>query len=146
MNLQWGYNNVYIKEGNKQKTAFTIYLGVYESTVMFFGLTNSLVTFQAMINDILRDLINIEDVAVFMDDILIGTENERGHDEIVEKVLRRMKANDPYIKLEKYVQKVKKIDFLGLPIGVEGIKMQEKRVIGVLEWLTLLYDGKYLII
>jgi len=70
---------------------------------MFFGLTNSLVTFQAMINDILRDLINIEDVAVFMDNILIGTENERGYNEIVEKVLRRMKANDPYIKLEKYV-------------------------------------------
>jgi len=103
MDLQWGYNNVYIKERDKWKTAFTIYLGVYESTVIFVGLTNLLVTFQAMINDILRDLINIEDVAAFMDDILIGTENERGHDKIVEKVLRRMKANDLYIKLEKYV-------------------------------------------
>ena len=48
---------------------FTIHLGVYEPTVMFFGLTNSPATFQAMINDIVRDLIDTEDVVVFMDDV-----------------------------------------------------------------------------
>jgi len=80
-----------------------MHLGVYEPTVMFFGLTNSLATFQAMINDILRDLIDTGDVAAFMDDLLVGTENEKKHNEIVEEVLKRMEENDLYIKPEKYV-------------------------------------------
>jgi len=56
-----------------------------------------------MINNILRDLINTRDVAVFMDNILVGTENKKKHNKIVEKVLRRIKANDLYIKPEKCV-------------------------------------------
>ena len=80
-----------------------MHLGVYEPTVMFFGLTNSLATFQAMINDILRDLIDTGDVAAFMDDLLVGTENEKKHNEIVEEVLKRMEENHLYIKPEKYV-------------------------------------------
>jgi len=69
---------------------FITHLGVYEPTVMFFGLTNLLVTFQAMMNDILRDLINTREVAAFMNNVLVGTEEEEKHDEIVEEVLRRM--------------------------------------------------------
>jgi len=80
-----------------------MYFGVYEPTVMFFGLINSLATFQVIVNDILRDLIDIEDVAVFMDDILLGTKNKRKYDEIVEKVLKRIEANDLYVKPEKCV-------------------------------------------
>jgi len=71
---------------------------------MFFGLTNSPVTFQVMMNDILRDLIDTGDVAAFMDDVLVGTENERRHNEIVEEVLKRMEANDLYVKHEKCVE------------------------------------------
>ena len=44
-------------------------------------------------NDILRDLINIGEVAVFMDDVLVGTEEEEKHDKIVEEVLRRIEEN-----------------------------------------------------
>jgi len=80
-----------------------MYFGVYEPTVMFFGLINSLATFQVIMNDILRDLIDIEDVAVFMDDILLGTKNKRKYDEIVEEVLKRIEANDLYVKPEKCV-------------------------------------------
>jgi len=69
---------------------FITHLGVYEPTVMFFGLTNLPVTFQAMMNDILRDLINTREVAAFMNNVLVGTEEEEKHDEIVEEVLRRM--------------------------------------------------------
>jgi len=57
---------------------------------MFFGLTNLSAIFQAMINDILRDLINTGDVVVFMDNVLVGTEEEEKHNQIVEKVLRRI--------------------------------------------------------
>ena len=54
---------------------------------MFFGMTNSPATFQVMMNEILRDMIKEGKVAVFMDDVLVGTETE-GHDEVVEEVLR----------------------------------------------------------
>jgi len=75
----------------------------FEPTVMFFGLTNSPVTFQAMMNDVLRDLVVEEKVAVFIDDMMVVMETEEGHDEIVEKVLRRLEENDLFVKPEKYV-------------------------------------------
>ena len=53
--------------------------GVFEPTVMFFGLTNSPVTFQTMMNEILRDLINTGKVALFIDDVIIGLEGEERH-------------------------------------------------------------------
>ena len=77
-----------IKEGDEWKVAFTTYVRSYEPVVMFFGMTNSPVTFQDMINEILRDIINEEKVAAFMNDVLIGTETEEGHDELVEEVLK----------------------------------------------------------
>jgi len=87
-----------------------------------------------MTNDIFRDLIDTGDVAAFMDDVLVETEDEKKYDEIVEEVLRRMEENDLYIKPEKYVWKVKEINFLGLVMGAEEIKMQEEKVTGVLKW------------
>jgi len=68
---------------------------------MFFGMTNSPATFQAMMNKILRDMINKGKVAAFVDNVLVGTEMEEGHDEIVEKVLRRLEKNNLYVKPEK---------------------------------------------
>jgi len=86
-----------------------------------------------MMNDILRDLINTGDVVAFMDDMLVGAEDKKKHDEIVEEVLKRMEESDLYIKPEKCVWKVKEIDFLGLVMEAEGIKIQEEKVTGVLE-------------
>jgi len=87
-----------------------------------------------MMNDILRDLIDTGDVAAFMDNILIKTGNERRHDKIVEEILKRIEANDLYMKPEKCMWKVKEINFLGLVIGAEDIKIQEEKVVKVLEW------------
>jgi len=94
-----------------------MYLGVYEPTVMFFGLTNLPATFQAMMNNILRDLINTGEVAAFMDNVLVETEEEKGHNEIAEEMLKRIEENNLYIKLEKCVWKVREINFLGLVMG-----------------------------
>jgi len=109
-------------------------MGSFEPMVMFFGMTNSPATFQAMINEILRDLINEGKVAAFIDDVLVGTETEEGHDEIVEKILRRLEGNNLYIKLEKCVWKARKIGFLGVVIGPNGIEMEKEKVEGVLSW------------
>jgi len=87
-----------------------------------------------MMNDILRDLINTGEVAAFMDDVLVRTEEERKHDEIVEEVLRRMEENDLYIKSEKCIWKVREINFLRLVIRSGGIKIQKEKVARVLEW------------
>jgi len=101
---------------------------------MFFGMMNSPATFQAMMNEILRDIINEGKVAAFVDNMLIGTEIEKGHDEIVEEVLKRLEENDLYIKPEKYVWKVQKIRFLGVVIGPDGIEIEKEKVDEVLSW------------
>ena len=87
-------------------------------------------------NEILRDLINIGEVASFIDDIIVKTEEEERHDEVVEEVVKRLVENDLYMKLEKYKQKVREVGFLGVVIGPDGIKIEEEKVKGVLDWLT----------
>jgi len=109
--------------------------GSFEPMVMFFGLTNSPATFQAMMNELLRDLINTGKVAAFIDDVIVGTETEEEHDELVAEVIRRLEENDLYVKPEKCKWKVREVEFLGVIIGPEGIKMEKGKVKGVLEWL-----------
>ena len=84
LDLRWGYNNVRIKKGDEWKAAFTTHIGAYEPTVMYFGLTNSPTTFQAMMNNLFRDLINQGDTATFIDNILVATDTEEGHDKLIE--------------------------------------------------------------
>jgi len=74
---------------------------LFEPTVMFFGLTNSPAIFQAMMNELLKDLINTGKVAVFIDDVIVGTETEEEHDKLVVEVIRRLEENNLYVKLEK---------------------------------------------
>jgi len=113
---------------------FTTHIGSFEPIVMFFGITNLLATFQAMINKILRDMINEGKVAAFVDNILVGTETEKGHDKIVEEVLKRLEENDLYVKLEKCMWKVRKIGFLGVIIGPNGTEIEKEKVDEVLSW------------
>jgi len=136
MDLRWGYNNVRIKEGDEWKAAFTTPEGSFEPMVMFFGLTNSPAMFQAMMNELLRDLINTGKVAAFIDDVIIGTETEEGYEELVAEVIKRLEENDLYVKPEKCRWKVREVEFLGVVIGLEGIKMEKGKVKGVLEWPT----------
>jgi len=63
-----------------------------------------------MINKILRDLINTGKVVSFIDNVIVGTKKEEGHDEVVEKVVKRLEENNLYVKSEKYKWKVKKVD------------------------------------
>ena len=134
LDLRWGYNNVRIKEGDKWKAAFTIHIRVYEPTVMYFGLTNSSTTFQAMMNDLFRDLINQGDTATFINNILVAIDTEEGHNKLVKEVLRRLEENDLFVKPEKCKWKVREVEFLGVVIGPKGVEMQKEKVEGVLSW------------
>ena len=85
-------------------------------------------------NDLLRNLVVEEKVAVFIDDVMVAIETEEGHDEIVEEVLRRLEENDLFVKPEKCVWKVRKVGFLGVIIGEDGVRMEKEKVQGVIEW------------
>ena len=134
LDLRWGYNNVRIKEGDKWKAAFTTHIGAYEPTVMYFGLTNFSTTFQTMINNLFRDLINQGDMATFINDILVATDTEEGHDELVKEVLKRLEENDLFVKPKKCKWKVREVEFLGVVIGPKGVEMQKEKIKGVLSW------------
>ena len=129
-----GCNNIRIKDGDEWKAAFSMPEESFEPMVMFFRLTNSPATFQAMMNDLLRDLVVEEKIAVFIDDMMVAMETEEGHDEIVEEVLRRLEENDLFVKLEKCVWKVKEVGFLRVIIGEDRVRMEKEKVQGVIEW------------
>ena len=84
LDIRWGYNNVRLKQGDKWKAAFITNRGLFEPTVMFFGLMNSPATFQAMMDDYFKDLINKGGIVIYMDDILI-------HAKTKEHLMRRTK-------------------------------------------------------
>ena len=125
-----------IKKGDEWKMAFITLEGSFKPMVMFFGLTNSPATFQAMMNELLRDLINTGKIVAFIDDIIVGTEIEKGHDKLVAEVIKRLEENDLYVKPERCRWKVKEMGFLGVVIGPERIRMEREKMKGVLEWLT----------
>ena len=68
----------------------------------------------------------------FIDDVIVETEIEE-HDKIVEEVVKQLVENDLYVKPEKYKWKIKKVGFLGVVIGPEGIKMEEEKVKDILD-------------
>ena len=73
------------------------------SIIMFFGLTNLLVTFQIIMNDLLRNMIEVEDIVVFINNVIVEMEIEKRHDDIIEEVLRKIAENDLFVKPEKYM-------------------------------------------
>ena len=118
---------------------FTTPEGLFEPIVIFFGLTNSLITFQTMINEILWDFINTRKIASFIDNMIIGTKGKEGHDELVKEVVRRLAENNLYVKSKKCKWKMRKVRFLEVVIKPERIKIEENKVKRVLDWLIPKY-------
>ena len=110
--------------------------GSFKPTVIFFRLTNSSAIFQTMMNEILQDLINTGKVASFINNVIIGTDREEEHDKLIAEVVKRFAENDLYMKLEKCKWKVREVGFSEVVIRLEGIKMEEDKVKGVLDWPT----------
>jgi len=125
LNLRWGYNNVRIKKGDKWKAVFIMHIRAYKPTVMYFGLTNSPATFQMIMNDLFQDLINQGDMVTFIDNILVATDTEERHDELVEEIYKRLEENDLFVKLEKCKWKVRKVEFL--EVGPKGVEIQKRK-------------------
>ena len=133
LDLRGAYNLIRMREGDEWKTAFRTRYGLYEYLVMPFGLTNAPATFQAFMNDIFRDILDVS-VIVFLDDIMIFSENPEDHVAHVREVLRRLKEHKLYSKLSKCEFHRSTVEFLGFIITPEGVKMDESKVKSILEW------------
>src|SRR6266403_5520998 len=146
VDIHWGYNNIRIKEGDKWKAAFLMPKGLFEPTVMFFRLTNSLATFQMMMNTIFHMEVTQGWLLVYMDDITIHTkrephETEQQHVEChrlyTHHMLHKLEQNNLYLKPEKCEFEKKEIDYLGIIVGNGKIQMDPKKLKGVANWPIL---------
>ena len=99
------------------------------------GLTNAPAAFQRFMNDLFADLLDIY-VVVYLDDILIYSENPSEHRKHVREVLRQLRAAGLYASLKKCVFDVDTVEFLGYIISPEGLSMDQSKVKAVQDWPT----------
>src|SRR5712672_974763 len=133
--VRWGYNNVRIKDGDQWKAAFITNEGLFEPTVMFFGLTNSPATFQMMMNTIFEEELREGWLIIYMDDMLIAThDNPEFHRKCVHRILHKLLINDLYLKPQKCVFEQKQIEFLGVILQNGTIHMDPAKTQGVADW------------
>jgi hypothetical protein len=136
LDVCWGYNNVCICEGNEWKAAFRTNRGLSEPLVMYFGLTNSLATFQTMMNEIFQDLITEGVVSVDLDNILIFTNSCEEHRQITCLVLDRMHECKLHLWPEICEFEKTKIEYLDVIISHNKVEMDPVNIAGVADWLT----------
>ncbi len=140
LDVRWGYNNVRIRKGNKHKAAFKTCYGLFEPTVMYFGLTNSPATFQTMMNYIYRDIILKHEplgttIRVYMDDISIATRtNLADHKAAVHDVLQVAQTHDLYFKPEKCTFHAPSMDYLRVILEKGVTRMDPAKIVGVDMW------------
>ena len=132
--IQSGYNNIRIREGDQWKATFITSKGLFEPTVMFFRLSNSPATFQRFMNDSFKDMIAKGWLIVYMDDMLITATDEEENTEQTKRVLKRMKELNLHLKLKKCKFGVKEVDFLGLILRPGEIAMDPTKLSGIAEW------------
>ena len=134
MDLRSGYNNVRIKEGDQWKAAFKCSCGLFEPTVMFFGLCNSPPTFQAMMDDLFHDMIDEGWMVIYMDDILIFSKDAGVHIDRTRRVLQCLREHDLFLKPEKCFFDVVEVEFLGLIIRPGFVAMDPTKLQGIRDW------------
>jgi transposase InsO family protein len=134
LDVRWGFNNVRMKEGDEWKAAFRTNRGLFEPLVMFFGLTNSPATFQTMMDSIFDGLISEGKVIVYLDDILIFTETLEEHREVVKKAISLLHIHNLFLKPEKCEFERTEIEYLGVIISHNSVRMDPVKVAGVSEW------------
>jgi len=140
LDVRWGYNNVRIREGDEKKAAFKTRYGLFEPTVMYFGLTNSPATFQTMMNYIYRDVILKHEplgttIRIYMDDIGIATRtNLDDHHRAVHDVLQVVQLHDLYFKPEKCLFDAPSMDYLGVILEKGVTRMDPAKIAGADAW------------
>ncbi|QRW25661.1 Retrotransposable element Tf2 protein [Rhizoctonia solani] len=135
LDLQWGYNNVWVKEGNKWKTAFCTKYGLYKSLVMTFGLTNAPAAFQHFMNKLFKDLLDVC-VIIYLDDILIYSKDDASHTQHVHEVLRCLMENQLFCKVSKCTFHITSVEYLGIIVLDKGFSLDKLKIQAIQEWPT----------
>jgi hypothetical protein len=143
--VRWGYNNVCIKDGDKWKATFLTPEGLFEPMVMFFGLTNSLATFQMMMNTIFRKEVAQGWLSVYMDNIAIHTkprndksdsQHRKWHEILTHRILQKLYNNDLYLKPSKCEFAKDEIEYLGVIVGKNQMRMDLSKLDSMQQWQT----------
>ena len=133
IDLQSAYYQVRLKPEDVPKTAFTTPMGLYEFRVLCFGLTNAPGTFQNIMNDVLRDVIN-KFVIVYLDDIVVYSKNKAEHYKHLEIVLSLLRSHELYANLAKCKFVQPELHFLGHIVGADGLRVDPQKVAIVKDW------------
>jgi hypothetical protein len=133
IDLRSGYHELRIRPSDIPKTTFITNYGLYEYTVMSFGLTNAPAFFMYLINSVFMDYLD-KFVVVFIDDILIYSQNEEEHEEHLKMVLQRLWEHQLYAKLRKCEFWISEVLFLGHIINRDGLAVDPKKVGDILDW------------
>ncbi|WVZ53891.1 LOW QUALITY PROTEIN: hypothetical protein U9M48_004778 [Paspalum notatum var. saurae] len=133
IDLRSGYHQLKIHRSDNPKTAFTTKYGLYEYTVMSFGLTNAPAYFMHLMNSVFMDYLD-KFVVVFIDDILIYSKTEAEHDEHLRLVLQRLREHMLYAKFSKCEFWIDEVRFLGHVVSKGGIAMDPSKVSTVTNW------------
>jgi len=133
LDLKDGYHLIRMRKGNEHKRAFRTRYGHYEYKVMRFGLVNPPATFQTMINKIRREFLD-HGVVIYLDDILIYSENMDNHINRVQKVLDRLEQHDLAVSLQNSVFDQDEVEFLGYIVKTSGFTMSDRIVKRVQNW------------
>src|SRR6202789_3115664 len=133
LDLRHAYHLVRIAEGDEWKTAFRTRYGSFEWLVMPFGLTNAPAAFQRFMNDIFSDLLDVT-VIVYLDNILIFSDNPADHKKHVREVLRRLRKNGLFARPDKCLFSVDTVSYLGFILSQDGLKMDPAKVQAITNW------------
>jgi hypothetical protein len=134
IDLRSGYHQLKIRESDIPKTTFRTRYGLYEYTVMSFGLTNAPTYFMYFMNKVFMEYLD-KFVVVFIDDILILSKMEEEHEKHLRMVLEKLRSNQLYAKFSKCEFWLMEVAFLGHVISAGGITVDPSKVKDVLNWM-----------
>jgi hypothetical protein len=133
IDLRSGYHQMKIRPSDIPKTTFSTRYGLYEFTVMSFGLTNAPAYFMNLMNKVFMEYLD-RFVVVFIDDILIYSKSESDHEEHLRLVLQKLRDNQLYAKFSKCEFWIDKVSFLGHIISNGGIAVDLAKLKEIMEW------------
>jgi Reverse transcriptase (RNA-dependent DNA polymerase)/RNase H-like domain found in reverse transcriptase/Integrase zinc binding domain/Chromo (CHRromatin Organisation MOdifier) domain len=133
LDMRDGYHRLRMAEGEEWKTAFRTRYGLFEYTVMPFGLCNAPGTFQHYVNDIFRDMLDVF-MSAYLDDLLIYSKNLKEHKRHVRLVLERLAEHGLHLKATKCQFHQTEISFLGFVISEHGISMDPEKIRAITSW------------
>jgi len=136
LDLIWGYNNVWIKEGDKWKVAFLTNKRLFEPKVIYFGLCNSLGTFQRMMTSIFQELLHEGTLANYMDDFVIPAKTEKELEECTIRFFKIAEKHNLCFKQSKCDFNATKIPILGVWVGNGEVQIEEEKIKAIKEWKT----------